>query len=83
VGYRNDGEVSSVKNVQWGGGVENMLWLLKRLRKNSEPRKRKKKGLVAILLIVGIIAFQNFAPEDSELRVNIEDLISSATDLLP
>ncbi len=83
MGYRNDGEVSSVKNVQWGGGVENMLWLLKRLRKNSEPRKRKKKGLVAILLIVGIIAFQNFAPEDSELRVNIEDLISSATDLLP
>jgi hypothetical protein len=69
--------------VQWGGGVENMLWLLRRLKNNSEPRKRKKKGLVAILLIVAVIAFQNLAPEDSELRVKIEDLISSVTDLLP
>jgi hypothetical protein len=83
VGYRDDGKVFSVATVQSGGGVENMLWLFRRLRKNSEPRKRKKKGLVAILLIVGIVAFQNFAPEDSELRVKIEDLISSATDLLP
>ena len=69
--------------MQWGGGVENMLWLLRRLKNNSEPRKRKKKGLVAILLIVAVIAFQNLAPEDSELRVKIEDLISSVTDLLP
>ena len=60
-----------------------MLWLLGRLKNNSEPRKRKKKGLVTILLIVGVIAFQNFAPKDSELRVKIEDLISSATGLLP
>ena len=50
-----------------------MLWLLRRLKNNSEPRKRKKKGLVTILLIVGVIAFQNFAPKDSELRVKIED----------
>ena len=60
-----------------------MLWIIRRLRNNSEPRKRKKKGLVAILLIVAVIAFQNLAPEDSELRVKIEDLISSVTDLLP
>jgi hypothetical protein len=60
-----------------------MLWIIRRFRNNSEPRKRKKKGLVTILLIVGVIAFQNFAPEDSELRVKIEDLISLATDLLP
>jgi len=60
-----------------------MLWIIRRFRNSSEPRKRKKKGLVAILLIVGIVAFQNFAPEDSELRVKIEDLISSTTDLLP
>jgi hypothetical protein len=60
-----------------------MLWLLRRLKNNSEPRKRKKKGLVTILLIVGVIAFQNFAPKDSELRLKIEDLVSSATDLLP
>lgn len=60
-----------------------MLWLFRRLKKSSEPRKRKKKGLVTVLLIVGVIAFQNFAPEDSELRVKIEDLISLATDLLP
>jgi hypothetical protein len=66
-----------------GGGVENMLWLLRRLKNNSEPRKRKKKGLVTILLIVGVIAFQNFAPKDSELRLKIEDLVSSAADLLP
>ena len=83
MGYRDSREIFSVATVQWGGGVENMLWLLRRLRKNSEPRKRKKKGLVAILLIVGIIAFQNFAPKDSELRLKIEDLVSSATDLLP
>ena len=69
--------------MQWGVGVENMLWLLRRLKNNSEPRKRKKKGLVTILLIVGVIAFQNFAPKDSELRLKIEDLVSSATDLLP
>ena len=60
-----------------------MLWLLRRLKNNSEPRKRKKKGLVTILLIVGVIAFQNFAPKDSELRLKIEDLVSSAVDLLP
>jgi hypothetical protein len=60
-----------------------MLWLLRRLKNNSEPRKRKKKGLVTILLIVGVIAFQNFAPKDSELRLKIEDLVSSAADLLP
>ena len=60
-----------------------MLWLLRRLKNNSEPRKRKKKGLVTILLIVGVIAFQNFAPKDSELRLKIEDLVSTATDLLP
>ena len=60
-----------------------MLWLLRRLKNNSEPRKRKKKGLVTMLLIVGVIAFQNFAPKDSELRLKIEDLVSSATDLLP
>ena len=83
MGYRDDGKVLSVATVQSGGGVENMLWLLRRLKNNSEPRKRKKKGLVTILLIVGVIAFQNFAPEDSELRVKIEDLISLATDLLP
>ena len=59
-----------------------MFWILKRFRKNSEPRKRKKKGLVAILLITAVIAFQNLAPEDSELRVKIEDLISSVTDFL-
>jgi hypothetical protein len=63
--------------------VENMLWLLRRLKNSSEPRKRKKKGLVTILLIVGVIAFQNFAPKDSELRLKIEDLVSSAADLLP
>jgi hypothetical protein len=57
--------------------------LLRRLKNNSEPRKRKKKGLVTILLIVGVIAFQNFAPKDSELRLKIEDLVSSAADLLP
>ena len=60
-----------------------MLWLLRRLKNNSEPRKRKKKGLVTILLIVGVIAFQNFAPKDSELRLKIEDLVSSAVGLLP
>jgi hypothetical protein len=60
-----------------------MLWLLRRLKNSSEPRKRKKKGLVTILLIVGVIAFQNFAPKDSELRLKIEDLVSSAADLLP
>jgi hypothetical protein len=83
VGYRDDGKVLSVATVQSGGGVENMLWLLRRLKNNSEPRKRKKKGLVTILLIVGVIAFQNFAPKDSELRLKIEDLVSSAADLLP
>ena len=83
MGYRDSREIFSVATVQWSGGVENMLWLLRRLRKNSEPRKRKKKGLVTILLIVGVIAFQNFAPKDSELRLKIEDLVSSATDLLP
>jgi hypothetical protein len=60
-----------------------MLWLLRRLKNSSEPRKRKKKGLVTVLLIVGVIAFQNFAPKDSELRLKIEDLVSSAADLLP
>ena len=60
-----------------------MLWLLRKLKKNSEPRKRKKKGLVTILLVVGVIAFQKFAPKDSELRLKIEDLVSSVTDLLP
>jgi hypothetical protein len=60
-----------------------MLWLFRRLKKSSEPRKRKKKGLVTVLLIVGVIAFQNFAPKDSELRLKIEDLVSSAADLLP
>jgi hypothetical protein len=60
-----------------------MLWLFRRLNKNSESRKRKKKGLVTVLLIVGVIAFQNFAPEDSELRLKIEDIVSSATDFLP
>ena len=60
-----------------------MLWIIRRFRNNSEPRKRKKKGLVTILLIVGVIAFQNFAPKDSDLRLKIEDLVSSATDLLP
>jgi hypothetical protein len=60
-----------------------MLWLLRSLKNSSEPRKRKKKGLVTILLIVGVIAFQNFAPKDSELRLKIEDLVSSAADLLP
>ena len=83
MGYRDDGEVFSVETVQSGGGVENMLWLLKKFKKNTEPRKRKKKGLVTVLLIVGVIAFQNFAPKDSELRLKIEDLVSSATDLLP
>ena len=83
MGYRDDGKVLSVATVQSGGGVENMLWLLRRLKNNSEPRKRKKKGLVTILLIVGVIAFQNFAPKDSELRLKIEDLVSSAADLLP
>jgi hypothetical protein len=60
-----------------------MLWLLRKFKKSSEPRKRKKKGLVTIFLIAGIIVFQNFAPEDSGLRLKIEELISSATDLLP
>ena len=83
MGYRDSREIFSVATVHWGGGVEDMLWLLRRLKNNSEPRKRKKKGLVTILLIVGVIAFQNFAPKDSELRLKIEDLVSSATDLLP
>ncbi len=60
-----------------------MLWLVRRLKKSTEPRKRKKKGLVTILLIVAVVAFQNFAPKDSELRIKIEDLVSSVTDLLP
>ena len=60
-----------------------MLWLLRKFKKNSEPRKRKKKGLVTILLVVGVIAFQKFAPKDSELRLKIVDLVSSVTDLLP
>ncbi len=60
-----------------------MLWLLRRLKKSTEPRKHKKKGLVTILLIVAVIAFQNFAPKDSELRIKIEDLVSSVTNLLP
>lgn len=60
-----------------------MLWLLKKLRKNSEPKKRKKKGLITILLIVAVIAFQNFAPKDSEIRMQIDDIIGSVADLLP
>ena len=60
-----------------------MLWLLRKFKKNSEPRKRKKKGLVTILLVVGVIAFQKFAPKDSELRLKNQDLVSSVTDLLP
>jgi hypothetical protein len=60
-----------------------MLWILRRFKKSTEPRKRKKKGLVTILLIVAVVAFQNFAPKDSELRIKIEDLVSSVTDLLP
>jgi hypothetical protein len=60
-----------------------MFWLLKRFKKTVEPKKRRKKGLVTILLIFGIIAFQNFAPKDSELRMKIEDAVNSVTDLLP
>jgi hypothetical protein len=60
-----------------------MFWLLNRFKKAAEPKKRKKKGRIAILLIVGVIAFQNFAPKDSELRIKIEDAVNSVTDLLP
>ena len=60
-----------------------MFWLLKRFKKSAEPKKRKKKGLIAILLVIGVIAFQNFAPKDSELRMKIEDAVNSVTDLLP
>ena len=60
-----------------------MFWLLKRFKKKTEPKKRKKKGWIAILLIVGVIAFQSFAPKDSELRMKIEDAVNSVTDLLP
>jgi hypothetical protein len=60
-----------------------MFWLLKRFKKKTEPKKRKKKGWIAILLIVGVIAFQNFAPKYSELRMKIEDAVNSVTDLLP
>lgn len=60
-----------------------MFWLLKRFKKTAEPKKRKKKGRIAILLIVGVIAFQSFAPKDSELRMKIEDAVNSVTDLLP
>jgi hypothetical protein len=60
-----------------------MFWLLKRFKKTAEPKKRRKKGLVTILLILGVIAFQNFAPKDSELRMKIEDAVNSVTDLLP
>ena len=60
-----------------------MFWLLNRFKKTTEPKKRKKKGRIAILLIVGVIAFQNFAPKDSEIRMKIEDAVNSVTDLLP
>ena len=60
-----------------------MFWLLKRFKKSAEPKKRNKKGLIAILLIIGVIAFQNFAPKDSDLRIKIEDAVNSVTDLLP
>ncbi len=60
-----------------------MFSLLKRFKKTTEPKKRKKKGRIAILLIVGLIIFQNFAPKDSEIRMKIEDAVSSVTDLLP
>jgi hypothetical protein len=60
-----------------------MFWLLNRVKKTAEPKKRKKKSRIAILLIVGLIAFQNFGPKDSELRMKIEDAVNSVTDLLP
>jgi hypothetical protein len=60
-----------------------MFWQLKRFSKSAEPKKRKKKGLITILLIIGLIAFQNFAPNDSDLRIKIEDAVDSITDLLP
>jgi hypothetical protein len=60
-----------------------MFWLLNRVKKTAEPKKRKKKSRIAILLIVGVIAFQNFGPKDSELRMKIEDAVNSVTDLLP
>jgi hypothetical protein len=60
-----------------------MFWQLKRFNKSAEPKKRNKIGLVTILMIIGVIAFQNFAPIDSDLRVKIEDAVDSITDLLP
>lgn len=60
-----------------------MFWLFKRFRKSTEPRKKRRKSLVAVLLIVALIAYQNLAPKDSDFRKKIEDLVASVTDLLP
>jgi len=49
----------------------------------QNQRKERKKGLITILLIIGVIAFQNFAPNDFDLRMKIEDAVDSITDLLP
>lgn len=60
-----------------------MFWQLKRFNKSAEPKKRKKKGLITILLIIGVITLQNFAPIDSDIRMKIDDAVDSVTDLLP